>query len=204
MRFPVGAQKGNALHLNNKQDSRIRSVFLCSYKLPKVFDAPFRGGIRKVSYTVSFQRNTLDLQKERAMVRFSCKVKTGAAIDLFLPQRQYLRAAIQEKFLCNGIGGLTVHVDESIALIHTDQIIVGSPGRVFTFGQQHPGSGDKKLFASPGILYVDGKLLPIQKHLCNEAVRPCQKNGVFYGRISHTGSILPAKGDCNRTCKAIQ
>ena len=90
-----------------------------------------------------------------------------------------------EPFPGGSVGGLGVHVDEQIALLDGNQVVLCFAGRVIRLLAPDPCPRGQQLPAAARVLHVDGFRLPIDFHMGNKAVGPVQKDSGNHIGIKH-------------------
>jgi len=96
---------------------------------------------------------------------------------------------VKQPFLGGGIGGLGVHVDEAVTLLHRDQVIFGFPVGVAAFLAPDLCPGRKKLFAPAGVFYMADLFLAANFYMGNEPVGPPQEYTGHHMFVSHNYSL---------------
>ena len=95
------------------------------------------------------------------------------------------QAARCQPFFHGGVGGLRIHIDQSVALADGDQIIFGLPAGIIRFLTPDFRSHREQLPAPAGVLHMDDFVLSVDLHMGNKPVGPGKEGagghvGVFH------------------------
>ncbi len=183
--FTVGLQRMNALHLHNEQYVGIRSALLQIGKFAQVLDPSRCRRIREKDPIILLQRDSFNLQVERTAVFDAIEIEPRITEFRFLVERCQVREKTGKILRGDGIGRLTVHIDEPICLIHGHEIICCLAQRIRPPGQNYLCPRYQKLPASSGVLHVTNDRLSVQKNVRDESVGTIQKDRIANSIVFH-------------------
>ena len=182
----VGVEIPDGGHLDDEEDIGPVALLGCPQQAPQVLGPPLRGGVGESADPLVLQGDPLDLQKALPAVLHKGQVKPGIPVD-GLPAEvlNFPQPSGTEPFPGGSVGGLGVHVDEKIPLLHGDQVELCFPGRVVGALAPDPCPRGQQLPAASCVLYMDNFRLPVDFHMGNEAVGPGKKNPGNHIGIKH-------------------
>lgn len=92
------------------------------------------------------------------------------------------------------IGSLGVHVNQTAAFFHGNEVVFGFPGRVLGKLTVNPDTGDQQFPAPAGIFYMHYLNLSLDFHMSDKPIGTGQKRSRVHIGIFHEHSPLTALG----------
>jgi hypothetical protein len=142
-------------------------------------------GIGEGANAVMFQGNTFDFQKAGFAVLGEGKVKTGFSVESLRTQVfDFSQSTVKQPFFDSGIWRLRVHVDQTVALMHSNQIVLGLAVGIAGKLTPYLAARNQQFFAPAGVFYMADLDLTANLYVGNEPVGSGKENAIYHIFIS--------------------
>ena len=144
------------------------------HQLMQMPDATLRGGVREQAVALPLQRHALHLHQVQPLRPLQTEVQPGVPVTALRVDGD-LRLLLVDPLGKNAVGGLSVHVDEPVALLHGDEVPRRPAGRIGPTLQIDRGPPHQQLPAAACVLHMAHHRLALQFYMGDEPVGPLQK-----------------------------
>ena len=178
-------------HLDHKQHPGPIAFLCCLGKMPQMFRAPLRGGIREGADPIRFQGHALYFQEMLFSILPKGKIEPGIPVFRFgFPFFRCSQATGPEPFPGSDVGSLGIHIDEPLPFSHRNEVefclAVGVVGPLAPDLRPR----EQQLPAAACVFHMADLHLSIDLHVGHKPVRSSHKNPRHHIFIFHTQHFL--------------
>ena len=143
---------------------------------------------KEYSSIENLQRAALYLQQKPFLPALHIKIHPGITVTVL--GQHPVESLLPQPLLHHMVGGLAVDVEQHpVCLAHGHQVIGGFSPRCARRREPHLAPRNEQLPAAPGVFHMNALLVPIQLHLGDKAIGPCQKNSFCNIFVDHGGLL---------------
>lgn len=170
----VGGKVQHVRHLDHEEGRGPVALLHGPHQLMQMPDTTLRGGVREQAVALPLQRHALHLHQVQPLRPFQTEVQPGVPVTVLRVDGD-LRLLLANPLGKNAVGGLSVHVDEPVALLHGDEVPRRPAGRIGPTLQIDRGPPHQQLPAAACVLHMAHHRLALQLYMGDEPVGPLQK-----------------------------
>ena len=160
----------------------------CPHQLPDMPNPALGGRIGKIPYAVNLQRAALYLQQKPFLPALHIKIHSGITVTVL--GQHPVESLLPQPLLHHMVGGLAVDVEQHpVCLAHGHQVVGGFSPRCARRREPHLAPRNEQLPAAPGVFHMNAFPVPVQLHLGDKAIGPCQKNSFCNIFVDHGGLL---------------
>ena len=176
----IGLEMLHVLHLDHKDGPGFKALCHTGRETAQVLHAPLGGGVGEADHARFLQGDALDLGKNAAAALLQVEIKAGIPVDVLGANEigHKARPAGGEPFPKYGVGSGGVHVDETLAFFHGNQVPPRLALRILRLLDIDRGAGDQQLPAAAGVLHMADGIFPIQLDMGDKAIGPGEEDGL--------------------------